>query len=308
MELEFPDLPDDPELLERQISDRENAVKDLKPETRARIIWADPENKAPTRYSLVYLHGFTASQGEGFPVHVDFAKRYGLNLYLSRLKGHGIDDPDAFKGLTPQHLIDSAVEAVSTGRKLGNKVILMGTSTGASLALYLASKIKEDDLHGLILYSPLIDFYGIKSLLLSNKWSRSILKIVPGKQYVVNFKIGHPDEKKIWYTSYRLEGALALGKLIEETMTTKIFAKITQPVFTGYYYRNEKQQDTVVSVSGIKKMYDNLGTGSNYKKIANFPKANTHVICNFLLSKSVNDVKQQTFRFSEKILGLNPLG
>jgi len=306
--LELPTgLPDDPEELERTIEARENRVRHLKPDNQARIVWSDPEHKNRTEYALVYIHGFTASQGEGYPVHLDFARRFGMNLFLARLKGHGIDHPDAFRGLKPQHFIDSAAEALAIGARLGTRVILMGTSTGAALSLYLASRIDANYLKGLILYSPLIEFYGIKSWLLSNSLMRSVLRIVPGKRYMLKTRIGHPDEQKIWYPRYRLEGALALGKLIESTMSRQTFGRISLPAFVGYYYRNEQNQDTTVSVPAILKMFDNLGTDSRHKRLVNFPQAGTHVICSTLLSKSVEEVKKQTFSFTANVLALNPL-
>lgn len=307
MKIEFPILPDNPEELERFIIARENTVGQIKPDNQARIVWADPENKNCTPVSVVYLHGFTASQGEGYPLHLDFAKRYGLNLYLSRLEGHGLEHPDAFSGLTAQHFVDSAVRALAAGTKLGSNVILMGTSTGASLALYLASKIEEKYLRGLILYSPLVQFYGVRSWWLSNSWARSILNMVPGGGYEVKTKIGHPDQQKVWYHRYRLKGALALGTLIEKTMTAETFARVSLPAFVGYYYKNRKKQDRTVSVSAIKKMYHSLGTEPAKKKLVNFPEAGTHVICNSLLSNSVDEVKEETFKFSENSLSLNPL-
>ena len=38
--------------------------------------------KEKTEYAVVYLHGFSASQEEGDPVHYDFAKKFGCNLFL----------------------------------------------------------------------------------------------------------------------------------------------------------------------------------------------------------------------------------
>src|SRR6478672_2862703 len=41
----------------------------LKPNNEARIIWANDSIKEKTEYAIVYLHGFSASQEEGDPVH-----------------------------------------------------------------------------------------------------------------------------------------------------------------------------------------------------------------------------------------------
>ena len=47
-----------------------------------------------TKYSVVYLHGFTASGKEGDPVHKIIAKAFGANLYVPRLHGHGLEEEE----------------------------------------------------------------------------------------------------------------------------------------------------------------------------------------------------------------------
>src|ERR1700730_16216816 len=119
------------------IRDKE-ATHHLKPDNEARIVWADSARKK-TAYAIVYLHGFSASQGEGDPTDLYIAKKYGCNLFLSRLAEHGVDTPDAMVNLTADNYWASAQEALAIGEQLGTKVILMGTSTGGTLALQLAA-------------------------------------------------------------------------------------------------------------------------------------------------------------------------
>ena len=68
-------------LIDSFIIQKEGKIENLKTDNEAKIIWAD-SSKMKTHYSVVYLHGFSASQEEGDPVHFEFAKRYGLNLFL----------------------------------------------------------------------------------------------------------------------------------------------------------------------------------------------------------------------------------
>ncbi len=86
--------------LSNHIAAQEAQITNLKPDNQSRIIWAGPVER--TTYSVVYLHGFSASPQEGDPIHQEFAKRYGANLYIPRLAGHGIQDKDAFKDLSPK--------------------------------------------------------------------------------------------------------------------------------------------------------------------------------------------------------------
>src|SRR4029079_9808675 len=115
--------------LEKYVSDHE-AMHKLKPENEARIIWFNDSLKQKTEYAVVYLHGFSASQEEGDPVHYDFAQKFGCNLYLSRLDAHGIDTTEPLGNFTAEGVWNSAKQAFAIGKQLGKKVILMSTSTG----------------------------------------------------------------------------------------------------------------------------------------------------------------------------------
>ena len=61
--------------LDSFIAANESKVLDLKEDNQARIIWADSVGQK-TEYALIYMHGFSASQEEGAPIHEDFAKRF----------------------------------------------------------------------------------------------------------------------------------------------------------------------------------------------------------------------------------------
>src|ERR1044071_8791308 len=75
----LPEVPQTAAELEQYIAANEARHK-LRPDNEARIIWFD-SSRRKTPYSVVYLHGFSASQEEGDPVHVNFAKTFGCNLY-----------------------------------------------------------------------------------------------------------------------------------------------------------------------------------------------------------------------------------
>src|SRR6185369_7479021 len=97
--LDMPAVPADAVALEQYIRNGE-ATHKLKPNNEARIVWLNDSLKQKTDYAIVYLHGFGASQEEGNPVHTSFAKKFGCNLYLSRLAEHGIDTTEPLLNYT----------------------------------------------------------------------------------------------------------------------------------------------------------------------------------------------------------------
>jgi pimeloyl-ACP methyl ester carboxylesterase len=300
MESRLADIPTDLHKLDNYLENQESQF-DLKEGAKAQIVW-NSEEPRQTEYAIVYLHGFRASHPEGDPVHKAVAEAFECNLYLSRMEEHGIKSEYPLLELTEEKMFHSARFAIEIGRRIGKKVILMGTSTGGSLALYLSSKPEyQNDIASLILYSPLIDFYGISAKLLTNKVSRKLLATIPGKRHLITTKKSTFAEDKIWNKRYALAGALELGAFVEKNMTNALFKKVSHPAFVGYYYKNKNEQDTVVSVQAIKKMIQNLATRTDLLHISNFPKANNHVICSSLVSKSVHRVIDNTCKFLKDI-------
>ncbi len=299
----LPEVSTDLRDLEEQIAMAESKVPDIKPHNTSTIVWATDSLKEKTPYSLVYLHGFSASQGEGDPLHRDFARRYGMNLYLPRLAEHGRSGKDLLLGLSPEKLTASAKEAVAIGQQLGDSVILMSCSTGGTLSLYLASEHPE--IHSMISYSPNVDIYDGASELLTMPWGLEILELVEGGKYHQFETTG--DGHLYWTSKYRIEAIVGLKSLIQHTMTPEVFAKVEQPFFMGYYYKNDSLQDKVVSVPRMLEMYEQLGTPGNRKRKVAFPNAGHHVISSKHTSQDLESVRQETFAFAEEVLGLKPM-
>ena len=78
----------------------------------------------------------------------------GANLFYTRLTGHGRDGY-AMATATVRDWQNDGMEAVAIGRRLGRKIILVGTSTGGTLATWLAAQPSVAPMiHRLILLSP----------------------------------------------------------------------------------------------------------------------------------------------------------
>lgn len=296
----LPAVPAEPAALENYIGANEAQHK-LKPDNQARIIWPNDSLKQKTDYAVVYLHGFSASQEEGDPVHRDFAKTFGCNLYLSRLDAHGIDTSEQLLNFTAEGLWNSAKEAYAIGKQLGKKVILMSTSTGGTLALKMAAEFPDID--ALILLSPNIAINDPNAWLLNNEWGLQIAHLVQGKYMVA--KDTTAIYKQYWNTPYRMEAAVQLEELIEQTMKASVFEKVKQPVLLMYYYKDEDHQDPVVKVSAMKRMFTQLGTPDSLKWQIPVPNAGDHVIGSWIKSKDYKTVEQDCDSFAIKVLKMN---
>ena len=212
----MPVIPTETSALEQYISLNEAKHK-IKPDNEARIVWAD-SLKQKTPYSIVYLHGFSASQMEGDPIHRRIAEKFGCNLFLARLADHGVDTTETLLQFTADRFWETSKEALAIGKAIGEKVILMSTSTGGTTALMLAAAY-PDDVEALINMSPNIALKDPAAFLLNNPWGLQIARAVLGG----NYREWIPDEQraKYWNSKYRIEALVQLEELVESSITMK---------------------------------------------------------------------------------------
>ncbi len=285
--------------------ERQNAQFKIKEDNEARIIWANDSVKERTDYALLYLHGFSASWYEGYPANVEFARKFGMNAWFPRLASHGIDTTEALIDMTPDRLWESAKEALMIARSLGKKVVIMGTSTGATLALKLAADFPEY-VDGLILFSPNIEINNNAAFLLSGPWGLQIGRKENGGKYFISEDDTLSVNCRYWNCKYRMEAVVYLQQLMDATMTAETFRNVTAPVFLGYYYKDEENQDPTVKVSAMVKMFDQLGTPAGEKVKVAFPTAGSHVIGCELTSGCVKELVAAVSEFATNIMNIKP--
>lgn len=294
---DLPKVPGEPSALDFYVQQNESKHK-LKPDNEARIVWSD-SSKNKTKYSVVYLHGFSASQKEGDPVHKRFAKQFGCNLYLARLADHGIDTTDAMMNFTTDRWWESAKEALAIGKAIGENVIVMSTSTGGTMALALAAEFPEQ-VYALINMSPNIRINNGAAFILNDPWGLQIARLVKGGDY--NEWDAPSERRKYWYNKYRLEATVQLQEMLESKMNKKTFSKVSQPCLTLYYYKNEEEQDPEVKVSAMLEMMDELGTPAGQKRAVAIPTAGVHVLGSDIVSKDVESVYKEMEKFAKEVL------
>ncbi|HLO36863.1 MAG TPA: alpha/beta hydrolase, partial [Lacibacter sp.] len=294
----LPAVPTEAAALEKYIAANE-AVHKIKPENEARIVWQNDSTKQKTEYAIVYLHGFSASQEEGDPVHTAIAKKFGCNLYLARLAEHGIDTSEAMLNLTSEKYWESVMQAYAIGKQLGNKVIVMGTSTGGSNALQLAANFPE--ISSIILLSPNIAINDANAWLANNPWGLQIARMVKKSDYHIT-KDQRDIYKAHWYSKYRLEAIVNLQEYLETAMVAETFKKVKQPTLMLYYYKDDVHQDSVVKVSAMLKMFDELGTVSDQKRKVAMPNTGDHVIGGYIKSNDYQGVETEITKFMTDVL------
>lgn len=204
---------------------QEAAVPNLRPEAVKRIVWAgDPGVETPL--ALVYLHGFSASAEEIRPVPELMATALGANLFYARLTGHGRDSA-AMGEITAQALVDDAAEAMAIGRLLGERVIVLGVSTGGTLGVIAASDPDmSQDLAGIIAMSPNFRMKGLGGRVAEWPFARIWGPWVAGAER--SAEPVNDAHAKFWTTTYPTASIAALGAVVHEARNLD-FAAMTVP-------------------------------------------------------------------------------
>jgi esterase/lipase len=174
---------------------------------------------------------------------------------------------------------------------------------GGSLSLLLASQFP--DVHSLILYSPAIRDNGEKLSALFQPWMGTIMEMTLMENKVIHQK-REGEKAEFWSEDYHVNGYRSLAGLLYTEMNESTFKKVTQPVFLGYYYKNQNEQDFVVSVPKMQEMFKQLGTPTHLKKELAFPKSGDHVLASSITSQDWEGVLFATIEFLEKIGNVPP--
>lgn len=279
----------------------EATVPGLDPAEAKEIVWHEPDLRARTPLSVVYLHGFSADRHELDPLPRLVADALGANLFYSRLAGHGLDGP-ALAEATVEEWLDDGAQAIAVGRAIGERVILLGTSTGGTLATWVASRDEaRDDVAALALLSPNFGLNTPAGGLLLWPWGNLIARAVVGRERC--FEPVNEAQREHWTTCYPVEATLPMMAMVELT-TSGDLDRVRAPALFVY-----SAQDLVVSPEAALRTLDRLGsTEKRAVEIAGAERGGYHINAGDIVSPETTDeVAGIVIDFLREVLG-NPGG
>lgn len=231
---------------EKYIKSSENKKNNIVPQTEKKIIFSN-KDKEKTKIALIYIHGFSATRQEISPVTENLAKELNVNIFYTRLRGHGRETEDMRKA-TAKNMIKDTKEAVEIGLQLGEKVVLIGTSVGAPLCI-LMNKNYKNRILSYIFVSPSFDMADSRASLLTLPLGlgRFIARIVVGKYKT--FTPNNPEHKLYWTEKYPSSCLVEMMKVLSLGKKVKI-KDITAPVQIIY-----NPKDDIISIDSLKELY-----------------------------------------------------
>jgi len=201
--------------------------------------------------ALVYLHGYSGSHRELFPVCECLAEGWGANVFLSRLAGHGRDGAAMAEAGVGDWLAD-AREALAIGRRLGERVVVVGTSTGGTLAAWLAAALDQARVAGYVLMSPNFGPRHPLSELLLLPGARTWASWIHGRTH--RFETLTEDHARYATAEFPTRALIPMMRLVAMARAMDLEA-IRSPVQVLF-----SPQDRVVSPAAIRGAYDRLGS------------------------------------------------
>jgi pimeloyl-ACP methyl ester carboxylesterase len=259
--------------IDEALAAAEAKLPDLRPGSDRRIVWADPARKARTRLALVYLHGFTATRQEVAPVADRAAAALGANLYYARVPGHG-RTADAMAEATLASWQLEGMNALAIGRLLGERVVLMGTSTGGTLATWLAAQ--HPDVAAVVLISPNYAVQAAGADLAALPGGQGLVRLVQGsyREYVTHGPL-HAAHWTARYSTMAIPPMMRLVKSVDGIDP----ASMQVPVLAFYSPR-----DTVVRPEAIEQRFARWGSSMKRLVAVETQDPDRHVLAGDALS------------------------
>ena len=257
---------------------------------------------------FLYLHGFSASRGEGEYVVDILTAEWSANTWYARLPGHG--GPGAALGTAPaEAYFDTVTEAVAMAGRLGDKVVVIATSTGATLALWAAATY-PDQIDALILSSPLIDFADPKGkLLLGGAHSEWLVEKILGENRDLRERLpggAFPNyDAEPWMKQYPSKAVLHLEDVRAFAARPSIFTAVEQPTLMFYYYADDAHQDETIDITAARDAFSQLNGGSPHAQSRSIAiRHGEHVLFSAHKASDKDTILAECRNFLREVVGL----
>lgn len=191
----------------------ESQISGITPGTQKRVIWQPGFEERQTPVSVLYVHGFSATSQEIRPVPDHIADALGANLVYTRLQGHGLDGA-ALAAASPSVWMQDLAEGLAAARVVGERVVVISTSTGGTLVAAAALDPEmSDKVAAMIFVSPNFGVNNDAAFLMTWPAARYWLPVVLGGERTS--PSDNPDKEKYWTRTYPWSALPPMGTLVK---------------------------------------------------------------------------------------------
>ena len=256
----------------------EAAFDDIVPGVEKRVIWQEGFKEQRSPLSVLYVHGFSASSEEIRPVPDRVAEALGANLIYTRLQGHGRDS-SAMAEATASGWMRDMAEGLAAARVMGDRVIVIATSTGATLAVAAALNPElSEGVAAMVMVSPNFGVNTAGAWIPTLPWARKWLPVLMGAERDVSGP--DPEKNKYWTVVYPWEAVVPMSVLVSEVYSLD-FSKALVP--TLFWFSDD---DQVVRPDLTHKVAEAWGASATVHLVTMGPGDDpaSHVVAGRLMS------------------------
>lgn len=276
----------------------ESGFDDIVPGTEKRVIWQPGAKEQRTPYSILYIHGFSASSEEIRPVPDKVADALGANLVYTRLQGHGRGGAAMAEGTASGWMRDTA-EALAAARAVGDKVVVLSTSTGGTLIAAAALNPElSKDVAAMVFISPNFGINAPATWIPSLPGARIWLPPLMGGTR--NPPSGETAKDTYWSTNYSWEAIVPLTVIVQAVVDLD-FSKTKIPALFRF-----SDNDRVVRADIAREIAAQWGGPVELQPVTMGPDddPSSHVIAGDIMSPGQTDPSVQDVLAWLKSLGI----
>jgi len=198
--------------LDDWLTTSEARVPSLRAGTEARIEWTNPQQPGRTPIAFLYIHGFSASWQETAPVTSRLGQRFGANVLQMRVAGHGGSPGDML--VDANEWLQSVADAWEVAAQLGERIVIVATSNGAPLALWLKQQPGvAERLGALFFIAPNFRLRNPAGRMLTWPWADVWAGWVAPKQ--IHWELNTDLERLVWTTGYSIKAVQQCQALLD---------------------------------------------------------------------------------------------
>ena len=200
--------------------------------TDARVEWAN--GPGVTDLCFLYVHGFSATRQEIAPVTERIANHFNANAVYARLAGHGLSENSM--QATAEQWLQSMVDSWDIASRVGKKVVVIATSTGAPLCVWMNEHIaRPDQLHALIFLSPNFKVRSPFGFLLTWPWAEQWVHYLIGKEH--SWEPENEQVARYWTHRYSSKAIIEMQKVVD--WVRKLRPVSSQPPLATFYMKDD---------------------------------------------------------------------
>ena len=273
-----------PELHELRtwVQEREAKLSDLRPDNQAQLFPAEPQLQ--TKRALVYLHGFSAAPQEIEPVVRRLSDELGANSWSPRLRGHG-RTPEALGQARAGEWAEDVEEALRVGEVLGERTVLIGTSTGGTLAALAA--LEHPELAGLVVISANFGPADPSADALLLPWLGVLLPAVLPEHC---WEPRNEAQEQHWTTCYPIQSVAQMMRVVDDARQAD-WSRLDVPVLSI-----RSDDDGVVQQPAIDAWLDTLSVPVERHVVSATGDESGHVLAGEITAPSKTDWAVETIR------------